>query len=78
MPTSAACASLAWRDEDGELNVYSDDEGFEDPDDVRGHVQAAAGDDDLLNAVLDEAEWLQQQHGRAALGDYRDHLRGDS
>lgn len=68
---------LAWRDEDGDLNVYSDDDGFEDPDDVRDHIKATADDDDFLNAVLDEAEWLQQQHGRAGLADYRDHLRSD-
>ena len=68
---------LAWR-EDNALTVYSDDEGFEDPDDVRDHIKATACDDDFLNAVLDEAEWLQEQHGRASLADYRDHLRGES
>lgn len=60
---------LAWRDEDGDLSVYSDDEGFEDPDDVRDHIRATADDEDFLNAVLDEAEWIQQQHGRSSLAD---------
>ena len=68
---------LAWHDEDRVLNVYSDDEGFEDPDDVRDHIKVTADDDDFLNAILDEAEWLQEQHGRATLAEYRDHLRSN-
>ena len=63
-------------DEDGYLRVYSEDDGFEDSDDVVEHINKVASDDDLCS-LLDEADWLRSQHGNAGLTDYRDHLRGD-
>lgn len=65
---------IALYDEDDDLRVYSDDEGYEDLDDVLEHINKTASDDDL-RGLLDEADWLRSQHGDAGLKDYRDHLR---
>lgn len=66
----------AWHDEDGVLNVYSEDEGFEDPDDVHDHLNARENSEMDVEALVDEAESLRSRYGNAALSDYRDHLRG--
>jgi len=65
---------VAIRDEDGGLLIFSDDEGFEDPDDLLDHINTAASDD-ALNAVLDELDWLRSQHGHSAVGEYSERLR---
>lgn len=66
----------AWYDEDGALNVYSEDEGFEDPDDVHAHLNAGDNSEDDLCGLLDEVEWLRSHHGDAGLSNYRDHRHG--
>jgi hypothetical protein len=65
----------AWYDEDRYLNLYSEDEGFEDPDDVHAPLNAGDNSEDDLCALLDEVEWLRSHHGDAGLSDYRDHRR---
>lgn len=64
--------------EDNALLVYSDDDRMDDIDDAHDHVNKVFGDDDILNAVLDEAEELVEKHGVNSLSDYRDRLRGDT
>jgi hypothetical protein len=66
----------AWHDDQGSLLVYSDNEGFEDPDDILDHVNTVASDD-ALNAIVDEVEWLRFQHGDDGVKDFLRHRRGE-